>query len=111
DGGDELFGGNTRYAKERVFHAYSQIPSPLRSGVLHPLFMNPVTGQIPLLKKGTSYIRQARVPMPDRMQSYNLLDRLGMAEVLTPAFLAAVNTSAPREHQRATWAAGPHDAS
>ncbi len=111
DGGDELFGGNTRYAKERVFHVYSQIPSPLRAGVLHPLFMNPVTGNIPLLKKGTSYIRQARVPMPDRMQSYNLLDRLGMAEVLTPAFLAAVNTQGPREHQRATWAAGPHDAS
>lgn len=111
DGGDELFGGNTRYAKERVFHVYSQIPTPLRAGVLHPLFMNPVTGNIPLLKKGTSYIRQARVPMPDRMQSYNLLDRLGMAEVLTPAFLAAVDTGAPREHQRATWAAGPHEAS
>lgn len=111
DGGDELFGGNTRYAKERVFHVYSQIPSPVRAGVLHPLFMNPVTGSIPLLKKGTSYIRQARVPMPDRMQSYNLLDRLGMADVLTPAFLAAVNASGPREHQRATWAAGPHDAS
>lgn len=111
DGGDELFGGNTRYAKERVFHVYSQIPSPLRAGVLNPLFMNPVTGNIPLLKKGTSYIRQARVPMPDRMQSYNLLDRLGIAEVLTPAFLAAVNTDGPREHQRATWAAGPHEAS
>ncbi|MCE4536682.1 asparagine synthase C-terminal domain-containing protein [Pelomonas sp. P7] len=111
DGGDELFGGNTRYAKERVFHVYSQIPSPLRAGVLHPLFMNPVTGSIPLLKKGTSYIRQARVPMPDRMQSYNLLDRLGLADVLTPAFLAAVDTDAPRQHQRATWAAGPHDAS
>lgn len=111
DGGDELFGGNTRYAKERVFHVYSQIPSPVRAGVLHPLFMNPVTGNIPLLKKGTSYIRQARVPMPDRMQSYNLLDRLGLADVLTPAFLAAVNTDGPREHQRATWAAGPHDAS
>ncbi|MFG6416572.1 asparagine synthetase B family protein [Roseateles sp. DC23W] len=111
DGGDELFGGNTRYAKERVFHVYSQIPSPLRAGMLNPLFMNPVTGNIPLLKKGTSYIRQARVPMPDRMQSYNLLDRLGMAEVLTPAFLAAVDTDGPRQHQRATWAAGPHDAS
>lgn len=111
DGGDELFGGNTRYAKERVFHVYSQIPGPLRAGVLNPLFMNPVTGNIPLLKKGTSYIRQARVPMPDRMQSYNLLDRLGMQDVLTPAFLAAVNTGAPREHQRATWAAGPHEAS
>ena len=111
DGGDELFGGNTRYAKERVFHVYSQIPSPLRAGVLNPLFMNPVAGNIPLLKKGTSYIRQARVPMPDRMQSYNLLDRLGLRDVLTPGFLAAVDTDAPREHQRATWAAGPHDAS
>jgi len=111
DGGDELFGGNTRYAKERVFHVYSQIPSPLRAGVLHPLFMNPVTGSIPLLKKGTSYIRQARVPMPDRMQSYNQLERLGVAEVLTPAFLAAVETDGPRQHQRATWNAGPHDAS
>jgi asparagine synthase (glutamine-hydrolysing) len=111
DGGDELFGGNTRYAKERIFHVYSQIPSPLRAGVLNPLFVNPVAGSIPLLKKGTSYIRQARVSMPDRMQSYNLLDRLGLAEVLTPAFLAAVSTDAPREHQRATWAATPHEAS
>ncbi len=111
DGGDELFGGNTRYAKERVFDIYRQIPSPLRAGVLHPLFLNPVVGNIPLLKKGTSYIRQARVPMPDRMQSYNLLDRLGLAEVLTLAFLAAVDTDGPRQHQRATWAAGPHDAS
>jgi asparagine synthase (glutamine-hydrolysing) len=111
DGGDELFGGNLRYAKEQVFDVYNQIPSPLRASLLDPLFLNPVTGSIPLLKKGTSYIRQARVPMPDRMQSYNLLDRLGLAEVLTPAFLAAVDTRAPREHQRATWAAGPHDAS
>ncbi|MFG6466424.1 asparagine synthetase B family protein [Roseateles sp. BYS87W] len=111
DGGDELFGGNTRYAKERVFHVYSQIPTPLRAGVLNPLFMNPVTGNIPLLKKGTSYIRQARVPMPDRMQSYNLLDRLGMTDVLTPAFLASVDPHGPREHQRQTWAAGPKEAS
>jgi len=111
DGGDELFGGNVRYAKERVFDVYSQIPAPLRAGVLDPLFLNPVTGSIPLLKKGSSYITQARVPMPDRMQSYNLLDRLGLPQVFTPAFLSAVNVEAPREHQRATWAAGPHEAS
>ena len=111
DGGDELFGGNVRYAKEQVFDVYSQVPGALRSGLLDPLFLNPVTGSIPLLKKGTSYIRQARVPMPDRMQSYNLLDRLGMAEVLTPAFLAAVDTGVPRQHQRATWNSGPQQAS
>lgn len=111
DGGDELFGGNMRYAKERIFDIYRQIPSPLRAGVLDPLLLNPLAGSLPVLKKGTSYIRQARVPMPDRMQSYNLLDRLGISDVLTPGFLSAVDTTAPRQHQRATWAAGPHEAS
>ena len=32
DGGDELFGGNTRYAKQRVFAATSACPQPLRTG-------------------------------------------------------------------------------
>ncbi|MFY7863800.1 asparagine synthetase B family protein [Roseateles sp.] len=107
DGGDELFGGNTRYAKERVFDAYNQVPAPLRAALLEPLFANPVAGSIPLLKKGTSYIRQARVPMPDRTQMYNLLDRLGINEVFTRDFLAQVDANAPRNHQRAAWAAGP----
>lgn len=110
DGGDELFGGNTRYAKESVFDIYGRVPGPLRA-VVDPLFLNPLTASIPLLKKGTSYIRQARVPMPDRTQSYNLLDRLGLTEVFTPGFLAAIDTDAPREHQRATWASGPLGAS
>ncbi|MFG6428487.1 asparagine synthetase B family protein [Roseateles sp. LYH14W] len=110
DGGDELFGGNVRYAKESVFDFYHRAPAALRA-IGDPLFLNPLVGSIPLLKKGTSYIRQARAPMPDRMQSYNLLDRLGLDEVFTPAFLASVNANEPREHQRATWAAGPHDAS
>jgi len=111
DGGDELFGGNTRYAKERVFDVYQRIPPSLRAGLLDPLFVNPITSKIPLLKKGTSYIRQARVPMPDRMQTYNLLHRLGINEMLTPAFLATVDPNGPRDHQRATWDAGPQDAS
>lgn len=107
DGGDELFGGNTRYAKERVFDVYQHVPGPLRSGLLDPLFANSVTARIPLLKKGSSYIRQARVPMPDRTQQYNLLDRLGLEAIFTQEFLSQVNTDAPREHQRATWSAGP----
>ena len=111
DGGDELFGGNVRYAKELVFDVYNHIPPLLRSGLLDPLFLNGAVANVPLLKKGTSYIRQARVPMPDRMQTYNLLDRLGVHDVLTPAFLAAVDTAEPRAHHRATWAAGPLGAS
>ncbi|MDX9838297.1 MAG: asparagine synthase-related protein, partial [Azoarcus sp.] len=36
DGGDELFGGNTRYAKQRIFGWYDSIPAALRRGLLEP---------------------------------------------------------------------------
>jgi asparagine synthase (glutamine-hydrolysing) len=104
DGGDELFGGNSRYAKQRVFGWYQAIPSPLRSLVMQPLFEQTPVGKLPLLKKGTSYIEQAKVPMPDRLQMYNLLLRLGVQDVLTPAFLSQVNVQGPAQHQREVWA-------
>ena len=102
DGGDELFGGNSRYAKERIFGWYDKIPQALRSAV-DPLFALQAVSSTPLLGKVSSYIRQAKVPMPDRMQSYNLLERLGVHTVLTPGFLRQVDTGAPQAHQRAVW--------
>lgn len=103
DGGDELFGGNTRYAKQRVFSWYGQVPAPLRTHLLQPLLDSPV-GRLPLLKKGASYVSQARVPMPDRLQSYNLLTRLGLVDVLEPDFLRRVDALAPQKQQRQVWA-------
>ena len=105
DGGDELFGGNTRYAKLRVFGWYEGVPAGLRSGILEPLFERSPLGRAPLLRKGASYISQAKVPMPDRMHMYNLLLRLGVDSVLEPGFLAQVDTQGPLRQQRAVWAA------
>jgi len=102
DGGDELFGGNTRYAKQRVFGVHDDLPS-LLTGIVDPLFDNPVMAAVPGVRKVTSYIRQARVPMPDRMQAYNLLHYLGQEAILTPAFLSGVDTDAPRRQQREIW--------
>jgi asparagine synthase (glutamine-hydrolysing) len=102
DGGDELFGGNTRYAKQTVFSWYGRVPGPLRDFVLQPVFGSPV-GKLPLLKKGASYIDQARVPMPDRLQSYNLLTRLGLGEVLETDFLRRVDPLGPQKQQRQVW--------
>ncbi len=104
DGGDELFGGNARYAKQRIFGWYDAVPGPLRSGVLEPLLERTPAGRLPLLRKGASYVEQAKVPLPDRMQMYNLLLRLGVQEVFTPEFLATVDTDGPAEQQRQVWA-------
>jgi asparagine synthase (glutamine-hydrolysing) len=104
DGGDELFGGNTRYAKQRVFETWHAIPSGLRRSLLEPVLADSgLLDRIPLVSKGASYVRQARVPMPDRLQTYNLLERLGLAEVLSPAFLALVDSGEPLRHQRETY--------
>jgi asparagine synthase (glutamine-hydrolysing) len=103
DGGDELFGGNTRYAKQRVFNHYQAVPPGLRQTLLEPLTNSGALDHVPLLRKGASYVRQARVPMPDRLQTYNLLQRLGQTRVLTPAFLAQVDSQGPQALQRAVW--------
>ena len=103
DGGDELFGGNTRYAKQRVFSWYHNLPGLLRQGVVEPVSKLPALGNIPLIKKGVSYVEQARVPMPDRLQMYNMLQRLGHDTLFTPDFLARIDPQGPIELQRDTW--------
>jgi asparagine synthase (glutamine-hydrolysing) len=103
DGGDEFFGGNSRYAKQRIFDAYGNIPGVLRRSVLEPLLVNRLATRISGLKKGSSYIEQARLPMPDRLELYNLLLRLGMERVLTREFLAQADIQAPLVQQRQVW--------
>ena len=111
DGGDELFGGNSRYAKQRVFGWYSQVPGALRSGLLQPLLEGTRLGGLPGLRKARSYVEQAKVPMPARMQMYNLLLRLGTQQVLTPDFLAQVDTADPLQLQQQVWDLVPTQAS
>lgn len=103
DGGDELFGGNARYAKQRIFGWYDHVPGPLRSALLEPVLMHTPVGGLPLARKGRSYVEQARVPQPDRLQMYNLLLRLGVENVFTPDFLAQVDTADPLRQQREVW--------
>ncbi|THF61603.1 asparagine synthetase B family protein [Pseudothauera rhizosphaerae] len=104
DGGDELFGGNSRYAKQRIFGWYEGIPGPLRRGLLEPALALPGMDRIPVVKKGVSYVEQARVPMPDRIHMYNMLVRLGTDTVFEPDFLARVDIGSPARGQRAVWA-------
>jgi asparagine synthase (glutamine-hydrolysing) len=96
DGGDELFGGNERYAKQHLLALYHNLPAPLRRFVVEPLLLSkPGIGSLPLLRKLRSYVEQARPPMPLRYESYNLLQHLGVATVLDPGFLRSVAVNHP----------------
>ena len=103
DGGDELFGGNTRYAKQKIFGFYDSVPSVVRNVVLEPLLIKTALGRLPLARKAASYIEQSKVPLPDRTQTYNLLFRLGLNNVFDPDFLADVDVIEPMVQQRAVW--------
>ncbi len=103
DGGDELFGGNTRYAQQRLFGVYDRVPSPLRSYALEPVFLGTPLGNLPLLRKVRSYIEQAKIPMPDRMETWNLLERIGTETIFEPDFLESIDGEGPRESRRSLW--------
>lgn len=104
DGGDELFGGNARYAKQRIFGFYHAVPAALRHRLLEPMLGNSsFASKVPLLSKVASYVNQARVPMPDRLSMYNLLSRVGLDEMLTPEFRRAIDTSGPLIGHRAVY--------
>lgn len=108
DGGDELFGGNERYAKQHVFALYDKVPGLLRKALLEPAVFNfPAGGMIKPIRKARSYIEQASVPMPARLETYNLLGRYGAAQVFDAGFLASCDPDGPLAGLRDTYAQQP----
>jgi asparagine synthase (glutamine-hydrolysing) len=102
DGGDELFAGNERYLKQEVFERYRHLPAWLRLHLLEPLLQALPQGPT-LLQKARSYVKQANVPLPDRLQTYNFVNRLGAARLLGERLLDTVDVAAPAALQRAIY--------
>jgi len=98
DGGDELFGGNERYAQQAVFGRYEMLPSALRQLAIEPILFGMAAKQEQaLFRKARSYVRQALTSMPGRLDSYNLLQHYGPHNVLEPDLLKRVDISAPND--------------
>jgi len=93
DGGDELFGGNSRYATQYFYSLYSDLPQPLRQAVLEPAIR--ILPEVGVVGKARRYMAHASMPMPARYDHYNLLQRLGPETVFTSEFLAGVSPAAP----------------
>jgi len=101
DGGDEIFGGNERYAKQMVFEHYGRLPGFLRTHLIEPV-ANGIQGGDALLpiRKLRSYIRQASIPLPERMESYNFIYRQPLDEMFEAEFLSSVNPEVPKQMLR-----------
>ena len=95
DGGDELFGGNARYATQHQLALYEQVPATVRKRLIEPLLLRTTAGKLPLLRKGRRYVEQALLPMPARYETYNLLEQLGPENVFDGEFLAAMDRAEP----------------
>jgi asparagine synthase (glutamine-hydrolysing) len=101
DGGDELFAGNDRYAKQKVFELYGSVPTALREQVFSRLvsFIDPNTRIAPL-RNLRSYVEQASIPLPERLETWNYAYREGIGQMLSPAFAASIDVEAPMRHMR-----------
>lgn len=90
DGGDELFGGNTRYAADKVFEVYQQLPRWVRHGCLEPLLFGLPLPAGGVIEKARKYVRRSNLPQPRRFFSYNLLYTVDPCELFSDDFLAVV---------------------
>lgn len=106
DAGDEIFGGNTRYALHKVFDAYNRYASPAADDMISALLLRPdVTRRLPVIRRMRSYVEKAKLPVVTRLQAYNVLRNVGLASVLTPALLEMVDTEAAGREEAAHFEA------
>jgi asparagine synthase (glutamine-hydrolysing) len=103
DGGDELFGGNTRYARQKMFEPYVRLPHVLRERLLEPFARSGLASRLPVVRKAASYVRQASVPMPGRLYAQGLMNVLGVEQVLEPDFLATLDRDEPAQLEREVY--------
>ena len=92
DGGDELFGGNERYAHQALLSQYERLPVMLRQAIIEPLLFRQQKGKPWRLgDKARRYIEQASLPLPARLDGYNLLLRHGHRTVLEAGFIDTID--------------------
>ena len=97
DGGDEIFAGNSRYAKQKLFEYYRYLPDFSKAVIV------PMANNIPFLGKLQRYIEQAKINMPDRLETYNFLHRSPLLKFFSEEFLKQIDPELPITNCRLTY--------
>src|SRR5579871_113682 len=105
DGGDEIFGGNARYAKDKVMEGWYAMPAPLKSlgkklggaaGASGVFFLNRVE----------NFFERASLPNPDRFYTDDSFASDHYDDLLRPEFRAAVGRDASLDFMRSVYRLG-----
>jgi asparagine synthase (glutamine-hydrolysing) len=105
DGGDEIFGGNQRYAKDQVMETWFSLPAPLKA-------LGRIVGRLAgksdhhLLNRVQNFFERSSLPNPDRFYTDDSFASDHYHEMLTPEFRRAVGREASLEHMRGVYRLG-----
>jgi asparagine synthase (glutamine-hydrolysing) len=103
DGGDEIFGGNERYAKDKVFSWYHNAPSVLRAS--GSLLAKALSGMdLHIANRVRNMIHRGTLPNPDRFYSDDAFASTHFDELLSPEFRNAVGRDDSLQYQREVYA-------
>ncbi|MFQ5785357.1 MAG: asparagine synthetase B family protein [Alphaproteobacteria bacterium] len=104
DGGDEIFGGNSRYVEQQIFELYRRAPQWLRKRLIEPLaFHMPGTDRLALLRKIRNYIRRSNIPLPERLESYHFYANEDISEAFEPEVLDHIDPGDPIRGMREVY--------
>lgn len=89
DGGDELFGGNERYATDKIFEVYHYAPRLLRRGLIEPA-LRLLPGEGGIVGRARRYVQRANLPGVERMLTFQFLRTHSPSDVFDSEFLQAL---------------------
>lgn len=107
DGGDEIYGGNQRYAKDKVLECFYRLPSPLKAAarrVGRALGGN----NNHLLNRVRNFTERASLPNPDRFYTDDSFASDFYEELLTPEFRRQVARDTSLDFMRQVYGLGEH---
>jgi asparagine synthase (glutamine-hydrolysing) len=105
DGGDEIFGGNQRYAKDQVMETWYGLPEPIKAvgrrlgslaGMTDHYFLNRVE----------NFFERSSLPNPDRFYTDDSFASDHYREMLTPEFQRAVDRDSSLNFMRDVYKLG-----